>query len=75
LPIVSGKKVIKTFKKLGFYQTRQKGDHVILRKDKPQKAVVSIPLHKTLAPGTLLGILSKVNLTKDDFIKLLKKKL
>jgi len=75
LPIISGMKVIKAFKRIGFQQTRQRGDHVILRKDEPMKTVVSIPLHKTLAPGTLLSIIHKANLSREDFIKLLKKKL
>lgn len=35
LPRISGDKAIKVFKKLGFYEARQKGSHVIMRrKDK-----------------------------------------
>ncbi len=32
LPRISGDKAIKVFKKLGFYEARQKGSHVVLRR-------------------------------------------
>ncbi|AFZ51701.1 YcfA-like protein [Dactylococcopsis salina PCC 8305] len=35
LPQISGKKCIKTLQKLGFYIKRQKGSHIILRRDNP----------------------------------------
>ena len=72
LPIISGKEVIKALNKIGFYKTRQRGDHVIMRKDEPRKTIVPVPLHKTIAPGTLLSIIQKANLTKEEFIGLLK---
>ena len=71
LPVVSGKEVIKVLNKIGFRQTRQRGDHVIMRKDEPQKTVVPVPLHKSIAKGTLLSIIHKANLTKEEFINLL----
>jgi len=50
LPKISGDEAIKVFKKLGFYQARQKGSHVVMRRD--DKGCV-IPRHKELALGTL----------------------
>ena len=46
LPRVSGNDVIKIFEKLGFKTVRQRGSHVVLRKD--NKGCV-IPVHKELA--------------------------
>ena len=46
LPRISGDEAIKVFKKLGFYQTRQKGSHVVMRRE--NKGCV-IPRHKELA--------------------------
>lgn len=31
LPVVSGKKAIRAFEKIGFEKIRQKGDHVVLK--------------------------------------------
>ena len=48
LPRISGDEAIKIFKKLGFYQARQKGSHVVMRRG--DKGCV-IPRHKELALG------------------------
>ncbi|MBN1931744.1 MAG: type II toxin-antitoxin system HicA family toxin [Desulfobacterales bacterium] len=42
LPKISGDEAIKVFKRLGFYEARQKGGHVVLRKE--DRGCV-IPLH------------------------------
>jgi predicted RNA binding protein YcfA (HicA-like mRNA interferase family) len=70
LPIISGEKCVKALGKVGFFVIRQKGSHIILRRDKPFNEVV-IPNHKQLDKGTLRGILRKVDLTIDEFINLL----
>ncbi|MFQ6061713.1 MAG: type II toxin-antitoxin system HicA family toxin [Methanosarcinales archaeon] len=73
LPIVSGKKVVKCLTKVGFYIRRQTGSHIILRRDHPDFAQVVVPNHKRIDPGTLLSILKGADLTKKDFMDLLKK--
>ena len=65
LPRISGSEAVKTFKKLGFYEARQKGSHVVMRKD--DKGCV-IPLHKSLAIGTLRSAIRQAGITIDDFI-------
>jgi predicted RNA binding protein YcfA (HicA-like mRNA interferase family) len=50
IPKISGDEAIKVFKRLGFYEARQKGSHVVLRKE--SNGCV-IPRHKELAIGTL----------------------
>ena len=72
LPAISGEELIKILLKAGFSKVRQKGSHVSLEKkteDKSLKTVV--PLHKSLAKGTLSDILKQAGLTKEDLIKLL----
>lgn len=54
LPKLSGDEAIRIFKILGFYQARQKGSHVVLRRD--DKGFV-IPRHKELAIATLRSAL------------------
>ncbi len=71
LPRVSGSEVIKVLAKLGFVAVRQKGSHVILRKETPDKTIVTVvPLHNEVDRGTLLEIIRQAGMSKDDFVKL-----
>lgn len=65
LPRISGDEALKVFKKLGFYQTRQKGSHVVMRRD--DKGCV-IPRHKELALGTLRSAIKQAGISVDEFI-------
>ncbi len=75
LPQVSGKDTIKALQKIGFTVVNQKGSHVKLaRRIDNQKQTVIVPLHRVLKRGTLRnGILRSINLSIDDFIKLLRR--
>lgn len=75
LPQVSGKETIKALQKIGFNVVHQKGSHIKLsRRLNNQKQTVIVPLQKVLKKGTLRnGILKSINLSVDDFVKLLKK--
>ena len=54
----SGWDAIRALEKLGFEQIRQRGSHVILKKQTPKGDVgCVVPLHRELAIGTLRGIL------------------
>ena len=65
LPRISGDEAIKVFKRLGFYEARQRGTHVVLRRD--DKGCV-IPRHKQLAIGTLRSAIRQVGITVEDFV-------
>jgi predicted RNA binding protein YcfA (HicA-like mRNA interferase family) len=65
LPRISGDKAIKAFIKLGFYKTRQKGSHVVMRKD--NKGCV-IPRHKSLAIGTLRNSIRQAGISVEEFV-------
>jgi predicted RNA binding protein YcfA (HicA-like mRNA interferase family) len=67
---LSGKTVVKALKKVGFYVKRQKGSHIILRRDEPFAQVV-VPDHKSIDTGTLANILDGANLTAEEFLTLL----
>lgn len=73
VPQVSGKEVIKVLSKAGFKVSRQKGSHVRLVKIQGGvKQLVTVPNHKVIRKGTLLnGILKAINLSLEDFKKLL----
>ena len=56
--------------KAGFYEKRQHGSHIILRRDNPFAQLV-VPDHKELDRGTLRAIIRQANLTVDEFNDLL----
>lgn len=66
---ISGDEAIKILKKLGFHEARQKGSHVVLRRD--GKGCV-IPRHKELALGTLRGALRQAGVSVDEFMTAMK---
>jgi predicted RNA binding protein YcfA (HicA-like mRNA interferase family) len=66
LPRISGDEAIKVFTKLGFYQARQKGSHVVMRRQ--DKGCV-IPRHKELAIGTLRSAIRQAGLTVEEFVE------
>ena len=62
---ISGNEAINVFERMGFQVVRQRGSHVVLRKD--DRGCV-IPLHKELAVGTLRNAIKQVAITDADFI-------
>jgi predicted RNA binding protein YcfA (HicA-like mRNA interferase family) len=69
LPVVSGKQVIKALERLGFVQKRQRGDHVVMRKETPEGAKgTTVLLHKEVKRDTLDSILKQAGVSRQDFI-------
>jgi predicted RNA binding protein YcfA (HicA-like mRNA interferase family) len=67
---LNGKTVIKALKKAGFVVKRQKGSHIVMRRDIPFAQVV-VPNHKSIDTGTLASILDGANLTIEEFLALI----
>ena len=65
LPRISGQEAIRALERLGFHQARQRGSHVVMRRE--DRGCV-IPLHKELAIGTLRGALRQAGVSPDEFI-------
>ena len=70
LPKISGQDCVKALEQAGFYFKRQRGSHIVLRRDDPFAQVV-IPNHKQLDRGTLRGIIRQADLSVDEFLNLL----
>lgn len=79
LPRVSSAEAIRALERLGFVQVRQRGSHVILKKqlstddEENTEAVIEIgcvvPIQrKTLAVGTLRSILAQARVSVEDFL-------
>lgn len=72
LPILSGNEAIQALQKLGFVRVRQRGSHVVLKKQTAAGEIgCVVPLHKELAVGTLRGILRQAKVDIDDFLRCL----
>lgn len=67
---LSGQDLKQALQRAGFVLTRQRGSHMILRRDDPRTRVV-VPDHKSLRPGTLHQILKGAGLSIEDLLRLL----
>ena len=68
---ISGKDCIKIIcNKFGFHVVRQRGSHVILKKDMPFGEIGTVvPNHKELKVGTLKNVLALAKIDEEEFIK------
>ncbi len=71
LPVdLSGSDLRKALERIGFVFQRQKGSHIILRREDPYSRVV-VPDHRRIRPGTLRQILHEAGLTAEQLSELL----
>ncbi|MEK7114945.1 MAG: type II toxin-antitoxin system HicA family toxin [Patescibacteria group bacterium] len=72
LPRVTPKKVLAALQRTGFYINRQTGSHINLRHNTKTHLHVVIPMHDNdLAPKTLKSIISQLEITLEEFLKIL----
>jgi predicted RNA binding protein YcfA (HicA-like mRNA interferase family) len=67
---LSGQDLKQALQRAGFVFTRQRGSHMILRRDEPRARVV-VPDHKSLKPGTLHQILKAAGTSVEELLRLL----
>jgi predicted RNA binding protein YcfA (HicA-like mRNA interferase family) len=67
IPLLSGEKVLKALKRMGYYVRDQKGSHIHLRH--PMKRPITVPNHDPVARGTLRAILKDAEITVEEFLK------
>ncbi|MCY4560463.1 MAG: type II toxin-antitoxin system HicA family toxin [Chloroflexi bacterium] len=70
LPQVSGQECVRALERIGFYERRQRGSHIILRRDEPFAQLV-VPDHRELDAGTLRAIIRQSGLSVAEFRQLL----
>jgi predicted RNA binding protein YcfA (HicA-like mRNA interferase family) len=68
---ISGKECLKILcNKFGFQTVRQKGSHIVLKKEIPKgKIGTVVPMHPEIKIGTLKGILEQAKVSVEDFSK------
>ena len=71
LPVVSGRECVRALEQVDFYLKRQRGSHMVLRREDPFGQVV-VPDHKVLDRGTLRAIIRQAGLSVEEFVNLLK---
>jgi predicted RNA binding protein YcfA (HicA-like mRNA interferase family) len=67
---ISGKDLLKVFRKLGFEVERQRGSHVFLRH--PDGRRLTIPVYDEMPVNLLIWILAEANISRDQFLRLIK---
>ena len=67
---LSYRRVVAALKRAGFKVRRQKGSHIVLRRDDPFAQVV-VPAHRSIDTGTLGSILEAAGVSIDKFLELL----
>ena len=65
LPRVSGSEAVRALERLGFVKVRQKGSHVVLRRE---AVGCVVPLHPELKVGTLASVLRQAQVAPEEFL-------
>ena len=68
-PALKARDVIRTLKKAGFYEIRQKGSHICLKHDDGRFTLVPRHSGEDIGRGLLRQILREINLSLEEFLK------
>ena len=74
LPSIKGKQFLRILIKIGYDLDHIQGSHHVLRRYDGKKTTIPIHGNNEIPKGTLLGILTDLGISKDEFVVLLKKK-
>ena len=66
---LSGQELVRVLLRVGFIANRQRGSHIILRRDSPYARVV-VPDQKQVRAGTLRQILNEAGMTVEQLLDL-----
>ncbi len=70
LPLLSGRQVLSTLKRLGFIELHRRGSHIKMKHPNGKKIV--FPYHDEIDRYTLKGALKDAEVDIDEFIKSIK---
>jgi predicted RNA binding protein YcfA (HicA-like mRNA interferase family) len=70
LPRISGRDCVAALSRAGFHQIRQRGSHIIVRRDTPFSQL-TVPDHRELDRGTLRAIIRQAGMSVEQFEALL----
>ncbi len=69
---LSGREVRAALERVGFVFRRQRGSHMVFRRDDPYARAI-VPDHKQIRTGTLRRIIADAGLTVEEFMQLLER--
>lgn len=73
LPIIKVKKLIRVLEKLGFFKYHQVGSHAQFKHTDGRRVTVPVHHGKDIGKKMISGIISDLDLSVEEFIKLLRK--
>ena len=73
LPVVKARVLLKTLKKLGFYEHHQTGSHIQLKHLDGRRTTVPYHPSQEIRRGTLKAIIDDLSMTLEEFIEAIKK--
>lgn len=71
LPIVKTREVIRALQKLGFFEQHRTGSHAQLKHLDGRRTTVPIHAGRDFKRGTLKAILRDINVSVEEFVKVL----
>ncbi len=69
---IKAERLIKVLAKAGFKPVRQRGSHVLLKRDDGKVTVVPVHRGEEIGRGLLSKILKEAGLTREEFLELLR---
>jgi predicted RNA binding protein YcfA (HicA-like mRNA interferase family) len=72
-PAVKGKQLLKILKRINYEVDHIQGSHYVLRRNDGKKTTIPIHGNLEIPKGTLFGILNDVDISKEEFLVLIKK--
>ena len=73
LPSPTARQVVQALRRAGFAVVRQRGSHVFLRHTDGRSTLVPVHAGESIGPGLLRKIMRDVELSREEFIELLRK--
>lgn len=67
LPILNASEIIKTLKRLGFKEIRQKGSHKYFKHEDGRGTVISVHKGEDISKGLMRKILRDIELSVEEF--------
>ena len=71
LPTLNAKELVRILKQIGFRAVRQRGSHLFLQHPDGRTTLVSMHRNEDIGRGLLRQILREIELSPDEFLKLL----
>lgn len=68
---VSGERAVRAFGRIGYVEDHQTGSHIILVHSQDPVRHLTVPMHRSLKPGTLRRLIKDAGLTVEEFVDLL----